>query len=288
MFSNQIENKVQDFCRPFFKETAINYFDYGHYKINGEFFGTTSLLECQFNYLNKDLYLTLSECLGIDESCAILSEIIPLPEFFLISEKKWTNNIKSAASHNLPHRFYFVKFTESYMEHYGFGASVSAYKMLSFFMARINVMEKFCYLFKHHFRELINEISHEKIILENYVDTNVESFVDPASLYIDETMLSPLNISSYSINNGNREVSLNQTEILHMSFFANGYTAKEIAKIFQLSNRTVDYHLNKVKDKLNICSKNQIRDIYYTSDLKKLIPSSDLYLLHSMRNNHLS
>lgn len=67
-----------------------------------------------------------------------------------------------------------------------------------------------------------------------------------------------------------KNVSVTERQIECLVFLAKGYTAKKIASEMDVSAKTVQTHIEKLKLKLHCHTKNELLDIAWQSDLVKL------------------
>lgn len=65
---------------------------------------------------------------------------------------------------------------------------------------------------------------------------------------------------------------LTHRELECLSFTARGFTAKGIAKILKISDRTIETHLNNTRRKLQCCSKTGLAEMYWNYKFLKSKP----------------
>ena len=128
-------------------------------------------------------------------------------------------------------------------------------------------------------REMIRQIDDEKNLVKNKILANVNQLIMPIiarlrgmdvpvdRMYIDllEESLNNI-ISGFGYELYKKSSALSSREIEIGNMIRNGLTTKEIARMLNLSNRTIDTHRNNIRKKLRIHNKN----INLTSYLKSL------------------
>lgn len=282
MFSNDLENKVCDYFSTFFNRTDITYFDYAHYGLDGHYFSLTTNVAQGYSYLEKEHYPRISEVVNFTmrgDKFAIFSPEIELPDVLKVFESKWQENIELAIKNKIRNRLYLLRSSPNTFEHYGFGSNVELNRFLTVSMQHMILINKFIACFKIKFKESIESVSQERLYLNNYKDLKVENFLENNESLVVENFLGKLGLSRIPVVGKYGEVSLTKAEVLHMSFLSNGYSAKEVANLLDISNRTVEHHAKIIKQKLGVHSRLQLRKLYFGSSLKDIICPDDLYKL---------
>ena len=64
--------------------------------------------------------------------------------------------------------------------------------------------------------------------------------------------------AKYYLNKNNTGAYLTQREAECMALFLEGYSAKQASAVLEISERTVEYYLERIKLKLNCYSKRQV------------------------------
>jgi DNA-binding CsgD family transcriptional regulator len=87
---------------------------------------------------------------------------------------------------------------------------------------------------------------------------------------------SPLtkNSTTFPILNEAYEEHLSQRQRECLFFLLRGKTAKEIAKVLNISYRTVEFHINEIKTKFNCQKKSELIELAYERGFFNLIPNS--------------
>ena len=70
-------------------------------------------------------------------------------------------------------------------------------------------------------------------------------------------------MQTYSYYYDSPSVELSDRELECLYYFLNGYTAKEAAKILDISHRTFEGFIQNIKEKYNCSSKAELRKIIF-------------------------
>lgn len=228
---------VRQLCTPLIKQSPIQYFDYGHYDpVNGSYYGLNTHEDIGKHYLEECLYPNAKEFIAIKHiRYAILSPDVELPPG--LEKIKMQQNIQMADQLGITHRFYILKINEYSIEHYGFGTSKKIKTALQFFLNYIETFENFIHYFDLRSKKIIQETKKQSLILPAFKNEDYSTLSTPFS---------------FQSNN----LSKRQLECLW--WLTRNKTAKEIAKILNLSHRTVEDYISQIKIKLTCSTKQEL------------------------------
>ncbi|MBS0359315.1 MAG: helix-turn-helix transcriptional regulator [Proteobacteria bacterium] len=137
--------------------------------------------------------------------------------------------------------------------------------MLDFYITNIDILEKFRIYFKQKAHDLIERHKLNPIKLPNF-DRAQNSYKKENYRIDKEQLLKAIALDEYNLNNQ----ILPKREVECLAYLSLGKSSKETAKIMKISHRTVEKHLEIVKDKLGCNTKNQLKEIFIDSELKEL------------------
>lgn len=263
-FSNSNCEEVARICHPLFKKTPINYFDYTRYYDTGEMipfstspdFNTRYYIDCLYPSLEE---LNLGHSFGLKST--FLSHHLPLPAVVGdLNPDRYNGNIACAAEFNIYHRLYFIERGKDYYYTSGFGLPSNNKADLDFYVNAGPKLKEFIKYFEYHARHLIaNGLQHHSVYMPSYCEKILE---------MPNNFEEPFNIASldFSVKTEaqfkmGEELTSREKECL--SLIAQGYTAKNVARMLQISPRTVETHLAHIKDKHGLHSKNQIVELWH-------------------------
>lgn len=132
------------------------------------------------------------------------------------------------------------------VELWSFSAPRQALAVQSFYLNSIDVLHQFIEYFKYKAYNIINTIE-TKLLLPTTIDITP----NPS----DETNLqkfqNKMKNSKFVLEMQGHKIILSNKERQILSCLASGITAKEAAKSFNISHRTVEAHVNKIKNKIS-------------------------------------
>lgn len=79
---------------------------------------------------------------------------------------------------------------------------------------------------------------------------------------------------NYIVQDKFDDLGLSHRESEVLFFLIRGKTAKEIARVVGLSNRTVEKHLDRIKNKLNCCSRSELIEKALASGIGAYVPTA--------------
>jgi DNA-binding CsgD family transcriptional regulator len=240
--SRRVENKLAKFCAPLIDHLEISHFY--HYILTNE--GHFAALG-----LNQGWH----ECLFADPELGVL----PLPYFYHNREKlkgiiftqtlpynKW-ENLAQVASHDFGVNL-GLQFTDTHswgMEGLGFG--LKTYDPLQH-MALLNELPLLQLFIKEYRKEI-----QKNILQENLID--VASLIGPSFFEIPDKPapnLREIVLGKMKIKFEN-PFTKRESEVIKL--LLEGYTAPQIAEQLFRSKRTIEHHIERIKDKLDCSSK---------------------------------
>lgn len=115
-----------------------------------------------------------------------------------------------------------------------------------FYINNLDIFEKFILSFKEKAARLIRAYESERLLYPNGNDI---------SILADKTLAKKFSICE---SLGNINYPLTKREQQCLQYLQQGYTAKMIAKRFDISHRTVEHHLAHIREKLDIHSIRQL------------------------------
>ena len=166
---------------------------------------------------------------------------------------------------------------------YYFGTTSDNSSIISFYLSNIDLLKRFILYFKEQAHSIISKANQNKIILPNHFE-NHENPTGSENYIIDSSTINKIRndfiqetpIKKFWLNGKLEGEYLTEKQIDCVILLIEGKSAKEIAKILDLSFRTVEGHLHKIKEKLNCNNKSEL--------IKKLL---DLGLGMYKKNNTL-
>lgn len=157
---------------------------------------------------------------------------------------------------NISNLVMLYKIHKDYTECCHFGASAVNYKAQHLFINNRDLLERFIAYFREQARDLIKKATLQPIIIPDQYKRDFNSH-PPIILPQDRNEF----INSTRILTPSQQpcdISLSKRETESLYLYTRGKTSKEIGKILQLSNRTVENYLQNIKCKFGVTTKAEL------------------------------
>lgn len=241
------ESEVQQICRPFFKKTKLDSFEYHQFYKDGTTFCISTCSEWTRQYYLEGLYPFLEE-LERTPHYTILSPEMPFPTA-AIDTQKVMNDLQLAKNFNITHRIYMTTAYQDYFEVFGCGftrndCDKNSYNNLEYLINKINAIEEFALYFKEKARKLIEQATLSRIAINNFFNIMNQKKENDVKL----NKCAP---REFLVICEQKEVVLSKREAQCLYHLLQGKTAKETANTLCISPRTVEVYLRSLKDKTN-------------------------------------
>lgn len=175
----------------------------------------------------------------------------------------WEGNVndmlmKEARQFNIYHPFAFVEIKQDHMDCWTFASGKNDSNIINFYFNNLDFLQKFIGYFKERTEKLW------KLSIKEAMVVSKELQAKPIS---QETLNSILKqdfgrfLPQASIQGKIGKVHLTPREISCLKELLHGRTMKETGLILEISPRTVETHLKRIKTKLGCYSKGQIIDL---------------------------
>jgi LuxR family transcriptional regulator, quorum-sensing system regulator SolR len=269
-------NDFRDLCQPLLCNTNVDLFLYARVYQDGSYFNlnTDPNLEKFMLVKNQGQFnfdFTLLEAIfdskqfSKNKKCIFTTDDIDDINYFTTVFKKF--NLKSCLS--------IVEKFDDYYELCSFMTRLNK-SVYSFYITHYSILEKFILFFRENGFELIEVGEKNKIILLNSNLKYRKMVNDLGRTATKENghavnLKANFNLKKYPISNGNIRAYVTPRELECLQYLGQGFSYKEIGSILQISNRTVETHLQQIKNKLNIYSHAQLLKIYHSSQLVNLL-----------------
>lgn len=134
---------------------------------------------------------------------------------------------------------------------YIFAATREKHDINNFYVANIDLLQRFIHYFNDQARSLIQEASQHRIYLPSQQTVNHERVNNIVlSEQIREQFLEQTQVNRYFLLNESDSLYLTKKQADCARLFARGATSKNIAKDMSLSPRTVEGYIQEIKNKL--------------------------------------
>lgn len=251
-YSQRISGEVTQICHPL-NALGIIHFMYSRFFKNGSAFCLTNHWDSYYNHCKKKYIISPP-----------ISKNIINKKFFYIPTLNLDTKFSAAAydwqsSFSIGHPIYFIEYERDYFDLIIYGAKSNNPNIINVYLSNIEILEQFKIYFKDNAKKLIEQSNKNRIWLPGAMSANMT-----ASKQIQEhenfknKILKQLEIKRYIPLGADKKILLSNRELDTMKQLSLGCTLKEAAKNMNISPRTVETHLNHIRQKLGVFRKSDI------------------------------
>jgi|GEM_PF-6581951 len=263
------QKAVTEICTPLFESTLINYFHYLRAYPDGKAILLATDGDPLKYCVEHKLCPTLESWSPDGDKSIVWSD-----HFFGVYAFEPVNFDKTKSvlneKFNLDYILNFVEQNEQYYEFYGYGieGTTDSDEAMTFYLKNLNMLNEFRYVFKEQSFELIN----------HHLNTN--NFIHLYPELKDNATKSLQKVFSVRPKNDNQEIikppqkyhlsgkyegivlTHRQVEILRA--LSEKFSTKRVAQLLNVSPRTVEKHINILRQKLDCIDKAELCVVYRT------------------------
>lgn len=156
----------------------------------------------------------------------------------------------------------FLDEYKTYREIFIFGGGNENNKIISFYLNNLDLLQKFIFFFKGESKYLFEKADRNRILFPCFVKNT--SFIKTNHMRKNVSRLNGKYMEQFQMRLHNHlTASLTEQQVTCLYHVIHGKTAKEIAKILRLSYRTVEEHLDNLKNKLHCKTKHELIEAYF-------------------------
>lgn len=250
-------NELLSITEPLRRHFGITYFNYVKLlKNNGRVLLTDRADWIEYFYLNS-LYETKAvqrmECLK-QETHHLWCEFGDQPSFKVGREK-----------FDIDHGLTIIQPGENSTELYYFGTTKENEYLNQLYASNLDIFHRFILFFKDKAHGLLKKANSNVIQVPGSVhlkpipESMLDIFKEKKNKFLQETK-----VDKYIIGEGDAELYLTKREMECLYYLLREHTAKEIAKIIDISYRTVESYIENIKTKLRASTKKEL--VQYCND----------------------
>lgn len=241
------ESDVFSICKPLFESSKITYFHYSRIYKNGLTFGLVT---------NSKWHKYVLENNYVPPQCELKSGI---------HLKRETNPsaAKAAQTHfNLNSFINLVKEKDQYIEVCGFASNMG--NIIGYYIDNLSLLNKFVLYFKEKAHDLIDLSCSQAVLMEHYA----KYFSNTRIIFDNSDKLSKaLDLEKYHFGDKSKKEYVTFQELQCLRYLATGRSPKEIGQILKISHRTVETHINTMKQRFGLNYKHQLIALFEKNDL---------------------
>lgn len=242
-------DEIQSICQDFFNKTDIHYYNYVRIFHDGSRISLTNNKAWAtyiFTYHEQHKFL-FEEC---------------LPERGYSQYAIWDNDKKhrddsllkiAREQYNIDHGLTITTAYEGYVELQYFGTSKENDSINHFYLNNLDFINSFSAFFREKASHIIRKAEKEKIFLKEHMPFWLDKKNKLDKIRRNQHFNEVFNyqVERYYLSGKYKHVYLTVREAQCLTAIIDGLTAKECARIFDISPKTVQIHIEKVKQKMN-------------------------------------
>jgi len=175
---------------------------------------------------------------------------------------------------NLDHMFLVLEWNNFYWDYYVFSTYLNNVSIVNFYINELELIRKFISNFKIAAKKYLEPsiilTSPLKIEHGDHLLDAIEK-VQPSGLTDYNKHLRKIMPEKFLIGDTTSKNYLSKQEFFCLNKLAHGATAKSIANSIHISHRTVEKHIQNMKDKLGCHTKLQLIDLFHIYQLNKFL-----------------
>lgn len=251
---------IQSICNPLFQNLPITHFIYKRVFQDGYYF----LVSSDFDVTQKFMVsMKSSEDILFEDAWPAREEI----QKYIWPQKQHeyiASGLEILRCFGISHGLNIVRRREEdkSIENIIFATSFSDVDIHNFFLNNFEIFNRFIFYFKNKAHKIIENPTTKKLAYSNFYHLKMQklqlerSQVRDVRKILFDSFIEQTKITKFILKVGYaQDVTLSKMQIQCLYQLSRGKTAKEIARCFGISPRTVQTHLNFVKEKLDVSSK---------------------------------
>lgn len=245
--------ELKNLCKPL-EILNITTFTHLQVDLNNRLAGLSNHPDCWVNYVNNSYF-------DADPLVAIKPETIDIGQYLVWDAVECRGQVaamlQDAADFNFRHVFTIIKKQVNLVNYYSFGTHESNPSIYHEYIANIDLLNRFIFMFNHH-------VNQSKCLLKAYdfiINPEREIFneYDYQENFLISHQLEGRQMFSKTLSSfGSNKNKLTAKEIECAKFLMEGKSAKEIAVIFKLSFRTIEDRIKSLKLKFDAKNKGDL------------------------------
>ncbi len=246
--TDKFHDKIQSFCSPLVQTFGISQFFHARVTNSGQFTGVNLSKSWEEYFLSEksNLLHWPDEC----DPCKIRNGVRLLQE----NEDEGMNKLlrKAREGYSINFSLQFVEKTGQCANTYGFALNSSNPFQHMMLIKEMPLLRLFIKRFHEEFKELYNALENNKVDMLHLLGTSFQKMENPAiikSVALDQ-FLKKIGISIPE--------SITDREFEVMKYLIKACPASQIASAMFISKRTVEHHIERIKDKFRSSSKSEL------------------------------
>ena len=253
------ENDIIDICKPLLEHLEIGYFHFRRTYKDGSYLILSTNSNWPLYFIEKN----------IPVKTPISQKMFNSNVYFCM----WKGHIPDETLSNakkicgITNAITIVKIYEEFFDSYSFSSKINHKNDIDCYINNFDVYLKFTSYFQEKSEKLIKDANKQIIVPPiDLKDLNIKKIINLKSH--DESkkkLINSITVSPNSLKTKTGTVILTKRESECLHHLSQGKNRKEIARLMQISVRTVDTHLEKSKNKLSCFTNAELVDLWWTN-----------------------
>ncbi|OGT09032.1 MAG: hypothetical protein A2X78_01935 [Gammaproteobacteria bacterium GWE2_37_16] len=165
---------------------------------------------------------------------------------------------------NIDHGITIIKKQPKSIEFFHFGTSRDKPGIENFYLTNLDILYRFIIYFKDSANPLLEKARKNRIHIPNYnnnpdiLDLSIVFGTDSFGNKLKQKAIAEFKIKKYALNLDNEKVIFSKREVDCLLGMLEGKQASEIGRKLYISKRTVETHLDHIRQKLNCKDKSEL------------------------------
>lgn len=228
---------MREICEPLYAALKVNYVDYARYYTDGRIVTLFTDREYVSTFANN---IKASPGVYLSEGLHLWTEYIN-KDFLAFAETKFQHS----------HGMSIITEYQDYTELFNIATTPENTQILGFYLNQQAVLQQILTFIRTRAKKHLNKLEDNPLILPKLITRGSRD--DDVTKKLLEIFKIP---DTYQININNISINLSRREAQCLHYLHQGKTAKEIAKILDISHRTIEIYLDQVRFKT--ASKNRV------------------------------
>ena len=231
---------MEKLCKPLDERFGIDYITYARYHLDGSYSILFTDGRSVENCFRHNDYRLPGQTLkpGVYTWIGLYSEAV-------------LADLREAYGHD--HGVTLIVQEEGFLDHITFSTKPENHNILDLYMNHPNLLYQLRAYFLETGGRIIEAADKNTIALPNY-----EKPTDELTLSSEDEVELMLPLKRYPVFTDHGKTYLTPREISCLALYMKMHTSKEIARVLDISHRTVEFHLNNIKEKLGVMSKSEL------------------------------
>lgn len=242
-------SEVCEICKPLFNSTPISYFHYSRIYDDGTMASTVTSPRWHKHFLDNDFHLHSSHLITPGLCLTTVND-------------DYQVEVRDARLFNLHNKFEVTERCDGYYELFGYALPTEKSELINFYFNNLDILKKFNVYYKDKVSDLFKNIdmADRRIVLNDF-ETIQSDITNPNQHNIDEAK--KLFMPQNNLDLTNREKECFQLTLA-------GNSAKQISLQLGISPKTVEFHIKRLKTKINCQKRSELYSYALKNNLIKL------------------